>query len=458
MTDKILGIDLGTSSVKLIYCENGSVKKLKRSYLSVSPDGWWDAICSACQEIDLSSVRVIGLSSQVGTYVIDGCNVIGWNEPTGKDQLDRLLSSVTREEFIEEISMPHPRLISYPLPRLMYIKEHFPNAKRIGMPKDILTQRLTGNFISDPFSWRGLANLTTGKHSVSLLNRFGLQDLELPSLSAPQSIVGTVTKSASSATGIPVGTPVCVGCNDFFSALIGMGVLNEGDAFDITGTSEHLGIIRSDIPSLDDLLVCGAYFYANAHYGVTANSGKATELSLDLDRIGVENINSILENDPPIFLPYLNGERAPIWDPAAKGVYLGINERCTRRELAYSALEGVLFSIYHIYTVMGLPYIQSLTVSGGASRDITLNTLKASLFGVPVKAVKEADASALGSQLLAAISVGDYSSLINAVKDNCFYDEMILPDHQLGSKLKKRFERYVASYPIIKDTFDLFNT
>ena len=123
----ILGIDLGTSSVKMIYNDGDQVYKISEKYDSVSFDGWMSAIKKCASKLDLSKLRAIGLSSQVGTYIIDGDNIISWNEPYGKDELDEILSSVSRDEFIREIGMPHPQIISYPLPRLLYIKK---NCKR----------------------------------------------------------------------------------------------------------------------------------------------------------------------------------------------------------------------------------------------------------------------------------------------------------------------------------------
>lgn len=455
MTDRILGIDLGTSSVKLVYSQNGNVIKEKESYCEISPNGWWDALCKACKRLELSEVRAVGLSSQVGTYVTNGTHTVSWNEPIGKDELSEVLSAVTREEFINEISMPHPKLISYPLPRLLNIKRSVTGAIDVCMPKDLICKKLTGNTGSDPFSWRGLANLKSGKYSVSLLKRFGLDGISLPPLASPDTLAGTVSKQASAETGIPVGTPVAIGCNDFFSALLGMGIGKNGDAFDITGTSEHLGLIEPVIGNSDDGLVSGGYFFGNAHYGVTASSGASANLALELSGHSQIDIKRCLETDPPIFLPYLNGERAPIWDTDARGVYFGLNGSTTKEALAYSALEGVVFSIYHIYQTMGAPSATCLTVSGGASRDNTVNLMKASLFGIPVRPSLEADASALGAQMLAACAIGDYPSVSEAMADCCSFGQTFFPDEALRETLLKRYKRYASLYPMIKPAFSL---
>ena len=449
----ILGIDLGTSSVKMIYDDGKAVHKVKEKYDELSPDGWMAAIKKCTSRLDLKDLRAVGLSSQVGTYLVDFKNVISWNDPDGKDELDEILQAVSREEFIQEIGMPHPNIISYPLPRLLYLKRHFRGAKYVCQPKDWLCYALGDSYSSDKFSWRGLANLHGEGYSQSLLQKFGLDDLALPSLSDPTTPVARVTSEGSQASGIPEGTAIIVGCNDFFAGLLGMGIINEGDAFDITGTSEHLGLLSAKIPEKDDSLVCGPYFRHNAHYGVTQSSGKSLDFGMELYDFGKLDIEKCLSQSPPIFLPYVNGERAPIWDKNARGVFFGIGDGCDKELLSYSVLEGVCFSIYHIYETMGKPKIGSLTVSGGASKDALMNKMKASLFSCPVYVPEETDSSAYGAMILASVGMGDLPSAEDAAKRLFKKNLAALPDESLGNKLRARFEIYKSLYPALKDKF-----
>ena len=127
----VLGIDLGTSSVKIIKrYEDGTVEKAKASYKEISPATWWNAICEALSQLDLSDVAAVGLSSQVGTYIIDGEQVISWNDGAGLEELKEVQELYSTETFMEEISMPHPSIVSYPIPRLRYIKKRFPKVSR----------------------------------------------------------------------------------------------------------------------------------------------------------------------------------------------------------------------------------------------------------------------------------------------------------------------------------------
>ena len=449
----ILGIDLGTSSVKMIYDDGKTVHKVKEKYEEISTDGWMSAIKKCTSRLDLSDLRAVGLSSQVGTYLVDFKDVISWNDPEGKDELDEILQAVPREEFISEIGMPHPNIISYPLPRLLYIKRHFPEAKQVCQPKDWLCYILGDRYSTDKFSWRGLADLNGDGYSKKLIQKFGLDSISLPSLQKPTAAVARVTRRGSELSGIPEGVEIVVGCNDFFAGLLGMGIINEGDAFDITGTSEHLGLLGAKIPEKDDLLVCGPYFCHNAHYGVTQSSGKSLDFGLGLYDFSKIDIEKCLSQNPPIFLPYLTGERAPIWDKDARGVFFGISEGCDKELLSYSVLEGVCFSIYHIYETMGKPKIGSLTVSGGASKDALMNKMKASLFSCPVSVPVETDSSAYGAQILASVCMGDFPSVQEAATKLCRKNLTAEPDEILGDRLRERFEIYKSLYPALKEQF-----
>ena len=106
-----------------------------------------------------------------------------------------------------------------------------------------------------------------------MLEKIGVSESILPRLQKPDSVAGFITEQASKETGIPAGVPVYVGCNDFFAGLLGMGMIRSGSMFDITGTSEHLGLITDKEPDLQTPVVHGPYFRHHALYGVTASSG-----------------------------------------------------------------------------------------------------------------------------------------------------------------------------------------
>jgi len=452
MNKTYLGIDLGTSSVKVLLKDaNGRIEKIKATYREKTPNGWMAAIKEAISGVDISSVCGIGLSSQVGTYIVNEQDVISWDSGIGKDELDEIKKMFPVETFIREIAMPHPDIVSYPIPRLMYIKKHYPNVKSICQPKDYIIKELTGKYLTDKYSLRGLVHTNKGTYSQFFLKKIGIPESVLPTVVQPNEIAGYTTKECEKNLGIPAGIPVVTGLNDFFASIVGMDIKENGDMFDITGTSEHIGLIcDSLVPNTK--MVSGIYFDQYIHYGVTASGGASLDFAIRQLGLNDIDVGERLNRKPPIFTPYVNGERAPVFDSKAKGVFFGIGSDCTKEDMAYAVLEGVAFSLYHIYESMGSPLCSSITVSGGASQNPVLNLLKAELFGVPVHTLKENDTSALGAAWIAEKTLGENNNgSCNEIVDT------YVPNGQYRDILLKRYDIYKNLYRSLKEQFAMFS-
>lgn len=441
----LLGIDLGTSSVKLVKrYGDGRVEKATSGYGAKDPQGWWQAVLESFRQLDLTDVEAIGLSSQVGTYIVDEREVLSWDSPIGAEETAYVKQIFSQETFLEEISMPHPDVISYPMPRLLYIRRQYPEAKKICQPKDFICQKLTGNWVTDPYSWRGLANLETGTFSRKFLSWLGIEESQLPKMMRHTDLAGVTRDCADS--NLPEGIPVYIGLNDYYASLLGMGIGKPGDMFDITGTSEHLGVIEEQT-SLTTSMVSGPYLKNHVHYGVTASSGASLDFALNLKEDGKVSLEEMMEKNPPIFLPYLRGERAPIWDGEASGMFFGIQAGCTKDELTYGILEGVAFSLYHIYEHMGRPEASQLCIAGGASVNPVLNRLKTELFRIPAYTLQEKDTSALGAVMVAGIGAGRFADEQEAIEACCHVKERLEPTGAMQTFLEKRYEIYKELYP-----------
>ncbi len=443
MNKAVLGIDLGTSSVKVMLLrQDGTREKIRATYDENSPLGWLAALEKAIGQIDKQGIEAVGLSSQVGTYITDEGHVLPWNSGGMEEELSEVLKSVSKEECMQEISMPHPAILSYPLPRLLYIKRHFKEARSVCQPKDFLLEVLTGKQVSDMYSWRGLSNLKTGTYSRRFLEKLGLDCFELPPLIDAFSEAGRTTGKI-----LPAGIPVFTGLNDFYAGLLGMGIWTMGDMFDITGTSEHIGCIESAVRTDTDM-VSSPFLSGAVHYGVTASGGA----SLSFGRTLSEHVDMerSLQKEAPVFLPYLCGERAPIWDSRARGAFYGINEKTDKADLAYAALEGVAFSLFHIYEHMGKPTAKVVKVAGGAAENPVLNRLKAEILGMDVICLVEKDTSALGACMVAAVGRKWYKDLPASIQALCRETTRIVPSGKYRGVLEKRFAVYKQLYPALQ--------
>lgn len=451
--NSVLGIDLGTSSVKVLQVfADKTIVKAKAEYEEISPEGWWKGICHALSQLDLSEVKGIGLSSQVGTYIINDTDVISWSDGAGAEELAWVKEHYDTETFVKEISMPYPNIISYPIGRLKYIKKHFSKIESVCQPKDFICEKLTGNRVTDPYSWRGLANLKTQTYSQYFLDEIGFPIEKLPRIIDYREIAGYTKELSLGHTSLPQGIPVYVGLNDYYASLLGMGIQKNGDMFDITGTSEHLGIIEETI-CMNSKMVSGPYLHEHVHYGVTASSGASLDFGLRLLENETIELESMTKRQPPIFLPYLNGERAPIWDADARGMFFGLHGECTKEDMAYAVFEGVVFSLYHIYEAMGKPFASGMKIGGGASVNPLLNQLKAELFQIPVWMVEEKDTSALGAAMIGVLGCGWYEKEQEVIEALCSVKEKIEPTGNYKKWLMKRFEIYKALYPAVKEQY-----
>ena len=450
------GLDLGTSSVKLMLVrEDGEIQKSKQTYTDRTPGGWFAAIRGAVEElgkeIDLTQIAAIGLSSQVGTYITDTGTVLHWNDPVGAQELAEIKAQIPQATFIRELAMAHPDLISYPLPRLLHIKRTDPACREVLMPKELLLREMTGRTVTDRFSQRGIAHTVTGQYTA-LIQTLGLT-FALPLVAEPTDLGGHITPRGAQTFGLPTGIPVYVGCNDFFAGLLGMGVLEEGTLFDLTGTSEHIGLISSD--RTDGPLVSGPYFAHHVTYGGTKASGVSS--SFAMRNFGIADVDiRVLANDPPLFLPYLTGERAPIYDEAARGVFFGIGADTDQRDMAYAVLEGIVYSLYHIAAQFPDGAYDRMIVGGGAAADPLMGYLKAELFGCPVDIAAEPDASALGAAMLAMVGNGHCKTLADAAAQTVKHTTLAVPDGKYRSLLQKRYQIYRELYGHLREDFSRF--
>ncbi len=451
MDKAFLGIDLGTSSVKVLCLRpDGSTNKVWVGYEKPDIEGWRKAVFAALSQLDTSGVAAVGLSAQTGTYIVNDHDVIAWNTEVGSKELQEIQERYPKEIFLKELGMAHPSLVSYPIPRLLYIKRKYGNGAKVCQPKEMLVQLFTGRIAADPYTWRGLANPKTGRYSDFFLRELG--NPMLPKLCPFTSCVGTVTQEMQKETGLCAGIPVYCGLNDFYASLVGMGAVHPGDLFDITGTSEHLGMIESALAA-DTPLISSAFLDSFVQYGVTGASGTSLGFGRQCFQTELTALSEDLVRTAPIFTPYLTGERAPIFDSAASGTLLGITQACKKEHLAYSVLEGVVFSLFHIYETMGKPIAARILVSGGAAKNRMLNFLKSEMFALPLATIKENDSSALGAAVTAAVGRKAYADIAEAVRIFCRTEEQIAPEGRLRPLLDRRYQIYKKIYPALKEQY-----
>ncbi len=471
----VAGIDVGTSAVKVLCVDaEGTSVKVRVPYDSgLGARVWFEAIKKCFGElaksVELARVEAIAMACQVNTYILfdddkacDELVVVDWASGEGREQLEDIKKRFSADYFLEHISMPHPDMISYPLPKLAFLRKRFGNdwaqTQKILQPKDYLYYKLTGVFASDAFTWRGLSNIGDSSFHGQLLKDNNIPERYMPVLYSPFSSAGGLLQSAAEELGLSAGIEVYLGCNDFFAGLLGMGVTGPGQYFDVTGTSEHVGVINDKVVT-DGKLISGPYFNGFVEYGVTSGSGVSLEWGRKM--FGEHGVDADNPTNAPIFLPYLKGERSPIWDSKARGVFFGLDLSDDSGSMAYSVREGVVLSLYHIFKQLGVGgdfREKTIRTGGVVAQDNILNQLKADVFGIAFEIIKEKESTALGAAMIAGIGKGWYVDIDEAAGALVKVEQQIKPNLAKKDCLEKRFEIYEKLYPALKDVFGGFGS
>jgi len=491
-----MGIDIGTSSCKVgVYNHKGECIALEHSYYSkveldsqwieYNPNDWWKGV-KAClhrlfseRGVTPSDIEAIGLSGQICTHLIVDVkgepigNAISWQDVRAGAEAEELAGIFPDDKLDKEIGAHLPSGACWPLPRLMWMhkheKEKMTKAYKWLQAKEFILLKLTGEFSSDLSSLRGIVNPYTGAVSKNLTDRLNLRPAEyLPPILEPWDIGGRITAQVSGDTGLVCGTPVVVGWNDFHSALLGTGVTDSGDAFNITGTSDHIGVIIDNTSGAQDKSLARYPLIAgktDVLYGVISSGGgslnwfmKAFHCMKEGKSFREAFDNLLIECDSSkglIFLPYLRGERAPIWNVDARGTFFGVDMDHKLGHFMFSVMEGVAFNLRQAFELAGDHFgkVESLKASGGAAANKVWNQIKANILKKNVVLTKCSDSSCLGAAMLAAIGTGWYSDLKSAAQHMVSISDVFVPQTDKTEFYDEIYDIYKSLYPDLKEEY-----
>ena len=390
---------------------------------------------------------------------------IGFQDQRAQRELKELYERFSRDDLARRLGIDLPPAATWPLPRLLWIKRHEPEtlrkAHRFLQAKDFVNYRLTGEFTTDHSSMRGLVDFAAGTVATSVFSELGLPVRLVPRLCRPDEIIGRLTERAAAETGLRPGLPVVGGWNDLNACVLGSGTVGEGDAFNITGTSEHLGIVTAGKHSTPELISAPFLPGKNLFYGVTSCGGGALAclaqtMGRDADDLLAQAATGPPGSDGLLFLPYLEGERAPIWDAKASGAFIGLRTAHRAGHLARAVLEGVAFSLNQIMARVGqhAHAIKSpLVISGGASRAQLWNQIKADVLHHSVTVPENPNAGVLGAAMLAAVGAGCYKDGEAAARGMVRYSGTLGPDATRAAEYLQSARIFDQLYPALKDSF-----
>jgi xylulokinase len=299
---------------------------------------------------------------------------------------------------------------------------------------------------------------------AGMLEALGLESSKFPPFAVPGECIGTVSGEAASRFGFSPGLKVFAGGPDFFVSILGTGVTAAGQVCGRSGSSEGINLCIKERISDNRLMSYGHPIKPLWNLsGIISTTGKAVAWArelLGMEGLPHESFYELAAKTRPgsqglIFLPYLAGERAPLWDPAARGVFAGLGLDTGRAEMARAAAEGICFAIRDVVSVMeeaGAP-ARNLRVSGGPGVSGFLNQLKADVSGREVWSLAVRDAELPGNACTGAAALGKYGSAGEAAAALIKTGRVFHPDTAKGPLYAECFARYRDLYRSLKGYF-----
>lgn len=500
-----IGIDLGTSGTKTVLFDKIGraiasataeypLLQLQNGWAEQDPGQWWAACIKTIREtlqkaaVAPGDIAGIGLSGQMhGLVLLDENgevlrNSILWCDGRTVTECHEITQTIGAKRLIE-ISA-NPALTGFTAGKILWVRKHEPaiyeKVRHILLPKDFIRYKLCGVFATEVSDASGMNLLDVPKRDWSdeILTKLQIERDFLPSMHESVEITGFVTKETAELTGLNPGTPVVGGAGDNAAAAIGMGVVERGKAFVSIGTS---GVIfaHSDDVTIDPEgrvhTFCAAIPGAWTVMSCTLAAGGSlqwfrnnfcqAEMQAVKEEGAGRDVYELLSEEAAripiganrlLFLPYLMGERSPLLDPNARGVFFGLSGMHTRFDMLRAVMEGVVYSqrtCLDVFRKMQVPFLQMMATGGGA-RSPFWRQMMADVFDCPIVTSINTEGPALGAAILAGCGVGMYSDIPTACKSIVTTGEKEWPDKARHENYEPFYRIYSALYKSLDTHFD----
>lgn len=483
-----IGIDLGTSAVKLLLmAEDGTIRSsVSREYpiffprsgwSEQRPEDWWNAVWEGLQALleghDPKRVAGISFGGQMhGLVMLDAQDrvirpAILWNDGRTARQTDWLNETVGRKTL--SACTANIAFAGFTAPKLLWVREeepeNFARIAKIMLPKDYIAYRLTGVHSTDYSDASGMLLLDVEHRcwSEKMLELCGVERAWLPTLFESCEVTGKVKPDLAAGLGLRPDCVVAAGAGDNAAAAVGTGTVGEGRCNVSLGTSGTI-FISSRGFRVDGRNALHAFAHADGRYhlmGCMLSAASCNQwwmgsiLGTEDYAAQQEGIEEHLGENGTFFLPYLMGERSPHNDSSARGMFIGMSMDTTRRDMTQAVLEGVSFGIRDSFEVAKSLGIQpsATRICGGGAKSALWRKMIANILNLPVERIASDEGPGLGAAMLAAVACGEYACVDEAADAIVRVTETIYPDPALAAKYEKQYLRFQKLYPAVKDWF-----
>lgn len=498
MLESILGIDIGTSSCKVaVFDSDGTVvAQAKEDYpvyypmagwAEQDPKVWWKAVCQGIKRIleqaklNPRAIKGIGVAGQSWSAIaVDKRGEVLCNTPIWMDTRADEICSKLKDEMGDKIFeiCGNPFKPSYTTPKILWYKQKRPDMYKkiykIMQSNSYIGYRLTGNITQDISQGYGLHcfNMRTGSWDVDMCKELGIDIELLPEIFSCHDIIGTVTYKAAQETGLMPGTPVVAGGLDAACGTLGAGVVSAGQTQEQGGQAGGMSICIKEYMAHPNLIL-GYHVVPDTWLlqgGTVGGSGTLrwfeNEFGFEERIIAKKTKRGSFEimdekaagisagSDGVIFLPYMAGERSPIWDKNACGVYFGLDFSKTKAHILRATMEGVAYSLLHnLQTAEEVgAQVDDMYSIGGAANSRLWTQIKADVTGKTIHVPLSDTATTLGAAMLAGVGTGMYKDFFDAVSHTVRITRTHEPDIENHNKYKELFKIYLEIYDKLKDT------
>lgn len=492
MRELLLGVDIGTSACKVaVFNKQGEVIASGNGGYQVyyphpgwaeqNPDEWWSAVCSAIGDVlkkgnvkpeEIKGIGVDGQSWSAIPIDKDGnvlTNTPIWMDTRAQSICDRLNVEIGADNIFQVAG--NSMQPSYSTAKILWYKENMPevyaNTYKILQSNAFIVYRFTGICSQDKSQGYGLHcfDMRTGTWNMEMCKKLGIPESFLSDIYECSEIVGGVSEKAAKETGLLEGTPVVAGALDAACGTLGSGVIHPGETQEQGGQAGGMSICMDEYKA-DPRLILGYHVVPGQWLlqgGTTGGGGVMRWFErefADYERSvaeekgsSLDQLNEIAEKIAPgsdgvVFLPYMSGERSPIWNPNAKGVFYGLDFAKTKAHMVRACMEGVALSLKHNLEVAkeAGADVEVLRAMGGSANSLLWTQIKSDITGKPIVVPSSDTATTLGAAILAGIGVGMYQDYDEAIRLTVKETRRHEPNPDNRAVYEKTYKTYLNLY------------
>ena len=456
----LLAHDLGTTGDKaVLFSEDGTLVRaltaeyrtdyLRQGFVEQDPEDWWRAVCETSAQllrsVDKKDLAAVSFSGQMmGCLCVDKSGnalrpSIIWADTRSVAQADALGEKYGKDAFYR--TSGHRISSSHTVTKLMWIRDNEPEVYRRThktlCAKDYIVLKLTGRFVTDYSDASGTLayNIGERKWADDIIEAAGLEREMFPEILPAVTVVGEVGERAARESGLPLGLPVVLGGGDGPCGLVGTGCVKDGTGYTYLGTSAWSKFCRTQ-PVKDPLQRVVTWNHVMPEFVAPTGTIQAAGASITwmkenlcaeeralAAKTGESVYRFINENAAKskrgagglLFLPHLQGERAPFWNVDAKGAFAGLTMRHTANDMKRAVFEGIAMNMGTIFRILQENKIglqSSMTLIGGGANSPILRQTMADIYEMDMLIPDKLDeATSMGAAIVAGKGVGIYDSL-----------------------------------------------